>query len=242
MTTKDLGIEPPVRRSLAQLVAQQLLDRIRDGSLAPGEKLPSEAALKEHFQVGRSTIREALNGLVLIGAIDVRHGHGAVVRGEGPPQSDALDAAVSRAVTRELLDARGAMEIAIARFAAERASDEDLDALRELLLDAERTIASGKSAAKQAARFHLLLAEAAQNEVCRQFIEMILDKLQERGVDLSQSEGYDEWEVAAHRAVLDAVSSGVAERAERAMARHLEDMRAIAIHGWDTFRLRTIAY
>jgi DNA-binding FadR family transcriptional regulator len=102
-------------------------------------------------------------------------------------------------------------------------------------------VAGGHSAAEQAARFHLLLAEAAQNEICRQFIEMILDKLQERGVGLSQSEGYDEWEVAAHRAVLDAVASGVAERAERAMARHLEDMRAIAIDGWDAFRLRNIA-
>jgi GntR family transcriptional repressor for pyruvate dehydrogenase complex len=238
MSTVDLHIEPPARRSLAQVVAQQLLDRIRDGSLSPGDKLPSEAALKEQFQVGRSTIREALNGLVLIGVIEVRHGHGAVVLGQAPPASDALDVAVSRAVMRELLDARGAMEIAIARYAAERASDEDLDRLRALLEQAERRVERDGAAVEEAARFHLLLAEAAQNEICRQFIEMILGKLQERGVDLSRSEGYGRWEVEAHRAVLDAVASGVAERAERAMARHLQDMRAIALEGWDTFRLR----
>jgi GntR family transcriptional repressor for pyruvate dehydrogenase complex len=238
MSTTHLHIEPPMRRSLAQVVAQQLLDRIRDGSLRPGEKLPSEAALKEQFQVGRSTIREALNGLVLIGAIEVRHGQGAVVLGEAPAASDALDTAVSRAATRELLDAREAIEIAIARYAAERATDGDLDQLRVLLDTADRIVAENGSAVEEGARFHLLLAEAAQNEVCRQFIEMIRGKLQERGVDLSRSPGYGAWEVQAHRAVLDAVASGVAERAERAMARHLQDMRAIALEGWDAFRLR----
>jgi GntR family transcriptional regulator, transcriptional repressor for pyruvate dehydrogenase complex len=238
MSPIDLGIEPPARRSLAQVVAQQLVDRIRDGSLSPGEKLPSEAALKEQFQVGRSTIREALNGLVLIGMIEVRHGQGAVVLGEPPPASDALDAAVGRAVTRDLLDARGAMEVAIAGYAAERASDADLDRLRALLEQAERRVAETGAAVEEGARFHLLLAEAAQNEICRQFIEMILGRLKQRGVDLSRSEGYGRWEIEAHRAVLDAVASGVAERAERAMARHLQDMRAIALEGWDTFRLR----
>jgi GntR family transcriptional repressor for pyruvate dehydrogenase complex len=238
MSATNLGFEPPVRRSLAQIVAQQLLERIRDGSLSPGEKLPSEAALKEQFEVGRSTIREALNGLVLIGAIEVRQGHGAVVLGDAPAAYDALDAAVGRAAMRELLDARAAMEVAIARYAAERASDEDLDRLRALLEQAKINVERDGAGVEEAARFHVLLAEAAQNEICRQFMEMILGRLQERGVDLSRSEGYARWEIEAHKAVLDAVASGVAERAERAMARHLQDMRAIAVEGWDNFRLR----
>ena len=239
---RPLRIEPSARRpSLSQTVAQQLLDLIRENALVAGDKLPSEMELKEAFGVGRSTIREALNGLVSLGVIEVRHGHGAYVRSTPAMTSDALDAAVGRGITRELLEARAAMEVAIAQYAAERAEESDLDALRECLEAAEREIDAGGRGVEEGARFHLLLAEAAQNSICCQFIRMILGLLQERGVELSEADGYSRWEVEAHRDVYEAVSSGDGERARRAMVRHLRDMQAIHMEGWDAFRLRAAA-
>jgi GntR family transcriptional repressor for pyruvate dehydrogenase complex len=237
MTGTSLPIEPPVRRSLSQVVAEQLLDLIEQGALAPGTRLPSETALKDQFGVGRSTIREALKALAVIGVIEVRHGDGAYVLEHAPPQEHALETALRRAVTRDLLDARDAMEVAIAGYAAERATEDDLERIRELVAVAEAKVSAGGTAVEEGARFHLLLAEAAHNEICREFIEMILYKLQERGVDLSRAEGYANWEVEAHREVYDAVASGVGERARRAMARHLQDMRVISMSGWEHFRL-----
>lgn len=239
MSFPDLRIQQPVRRSLPQVVAQQLLDLIRSGALRSGERLPSESELKERFGVGRSTIREALNGLVLIGAIEVRHGQGAFVLGgaTGVP-TGGLDDAVRSSVTRELLEAREAMELSISRLAAARATEEDLSALRRLLEQAEELVERTGAAVDEAARFHLLLAEAAQNEIFSGFIEMILGLLQERGEDMREADGYGLWELDAHRAVLDAVASGDGERAQRAMARHLADMRVIAFDGWNAFRAR----
>ena len=95
-----LKIEPTARRSnLAQTVAQQLLGLIHEQGLDAGQKLPSEMELKDAFGVGRSTIREAINGLVALGVVEVRHGHGAFVRAAPEASLETVDAAIRRGVT-----------------------------------------------------------------------------------------------------------------------------------------------
>jgi GntR family transcriptional repressor for pyruvate dehydrogenase complex len=236
-----LGIEPPQRRpNLAQSVARQLLELIEKRGLVAGDKLPSEMEMKEAFGVGRSTIREALNGLVTLGVIEVRHGHGAFVIGEpsSTTSPETVDAAIRSSVDADLLEARAAMEVTIAEYAAQRADEEDLAAIRECLASAEEQIAQGGGGVVEGGRFHLLIAEAARNEICSQFIRMILSMMEERGVALAAEEGYPEWELAAHRVVFEAVSSGDSERARRAMARHLREMQMIHAEGWRSFHGR----
>ena len=234
---KKLPIEQPIRESLPQIVARQLLGLINSGALNPGDQLPPEPELRAQFGVGRSTIREALNGLVLVGAIEVRHGQGAFVLANHLDKATALDAAVRRSVTNELLEAREAMELTIARLAAERATQSDIIALRRLLDEADQKVHAGGVAFEEAAQFHLLLAEAAQNELFASFVEMILGYLSERGVDLSADHDYNVWELDAHRRVLDAVASGDGDLAQAAMAQHLSDMREIHSVGWASFRV-----
>jgi GntR family transcriptional repressor for pyruvate dehydrogenase complex len=231
------NIEPPVRRNLAQAVAGQLMQLITSGQLQPGDRLPSETELKERFGVGRSTVREALNGLVLLGAIEVRHGQGAVVIGAPTPTQSALDGALRKALNSELLEAREVMEIAIARCAAERGSDDDFGRLRAILDEADAKVAQEGVAIAEATTFHLVLAEAAKNRIFAEFLQSIMPLLEQRGTELREV-GYAEWEVGAHRAVYSAVASGDGERAARAMARHLQDMRVILRDGWAAFRLR----
>jgi GntR family transcriptional regulator, transcriptional repressor for pyruvate dehydrogenase complex len=243
--SSPLNVEPPARRpNLAQTVAQQLLDLIKQGRLGPGDRLPSEMELKDAFSVGRSTIREAINGLVALGVVEVRHGHGAFVLASpvaGPETADTsetVDAAIRRGVARDLREARAAMEVAIAQYAAERADEDDLQAIADCLRAAEEQVARGVSSVKEGGRFHLLIAEATRNEICAQFIRMILSMMEERGAALNEQEGYPEWELAAHRTVFEAVSSGDGERARRAMSRHLRDMQMIHADGWPAFRAR----
>src|SRR5690606_16556260 len=52
---------------------------VRDG-LLPGDKLPSERELSERLQVGRSSVREALRALELLGLIETRRGEGTFLR------------------------------------------------------------------------------------------------------------------------------------------------------------------
>jgi GntR family transcriptional repressor for pyruvate dehydrogenase complex len=234
---RDLHIEPASRQNLAQTVANQLLGLIESGSLREGDRLPSESELKDRFGVGRSTIREALNGLVLLGAVDVRHGQGAVVVGR-PVADSGLEAALRTARDADLIEVRRALETAIAEAAAARATDDDLAEVRALLDEAERHLAEEGSAIGESVGFHLRLAEATGNPFFIRFIEFSGELMRERGERLRSAEGYAEWELRMHRRLYDAVAARDPGRARSEMERHLEDAREIILDGWDAFRKR----
>src|ERR1700760_4136621 len=66
--------------NLGEMVAQQLLAEIHEKGLPPGTRLPTERELMEALRVGRSTVREAINGLAMLGVLEIRRGQGAFVR------------------------------------------------------------------------------------------------------------------------------------------------------------------
>ena len=57
-------------------IVQQLRELIDQENIQPGDKLPSERVLTERLQVGRSSVREALRSLELLGLIETKHGGG----------------------------------------------------------------------------------------------------------------------------------------------------------------------
>ena len=75
-----VSLSPAPRRKLTETVAEQLLTAIR--KLPPGTKVPSERELTKELGVGRSTVREALNGLAMLGVVEIRHGQGVFVTSE----------------------------------------------------------------------------------------------------------------------------------------------------------------
>ena len=113
-----LALSPVTRRKLTATVAEQLLTAIRD--LPPGTKVPSERELTRELGVGRSTVREALNGIAMLGIVEIRHGQGVFVTGEAPPDGEpsAITAALERGVTNEFIEARLIVEVEVARLAA----------------------------------------------------------------------------------------------------------------------------
>lgn len=235
----QIPIEPASRQSLAQFVAHQLLDLVTSGRLRAGDRLPSESELKERFGVGRSTIREALNGLVLLGAIEVRHGQGAVVVGP-PVRVGALDAALRTARDADLIEVRRALEPAIAEVAAERATEDHLEEIRAVLDEGERHLAEEGAAVPESVGFHLRLAEATGNPFFIRFIELSGEVMSERGERLQLAEGYAEWELRMHRQLYDAVAARDGARARAEMERHLDDAREVILDGWDAFRKRRV--
>jgi DNA-binding FadR family transcriptional regulator len=226
-----MGTQPEValtlsripRRKLAERVAQQLLEQIRLKSLPPGAKLPSERELQAALGVGRSTIREAINGLAMMGVIDIRHGAGVFVAERARPQGpDAVAAALAKGVTRELFEARRVVEVEAARLAAERRTDSELKEIEEILGVHARLVAEGELGVGPSVAFHLKLAEAAHNEVLAGFVASFTDQLAERGPILEEIEGFPKWEVAQHRSVYDPVRDRNAGLAARRMRAHLD--------------------
>jgi GntR family transcriptional regulator, transcriptional repressor for pyruvate dehydrogenase complex len=224
--TSPITLRTVQRRKLTEEIAQQLLAEIRERPLQPGTRMPSERELMGALGVGRSTIREALNGLALLGVIDIRHGQGAfvahgAVRERRPEE---LSAVLAKGVTHDLLEARRIVEVEIAALAASRRTKRDVRSIEAVLKAHAKALRAGDVCAEHAARFHVELASAAHNEVLEGVIVSILPLLEALGPRLETLDGYREWELAEHQAIWEAVRDSDPERAAERMRAHLEEM------------------
>jgi GntR family transcriptional regulator len=82
VTTARRGGRPGGRVALYRKVEQDILQRIRSGELAPGDRLPTEPELAAEWQVNRLTIRQAIGELARAGHVTVRQGAGTFVAAE----------------------------------------------------------------------------------------------------------------------------------------------------------------
>ena len=209
------------RRKLAETVAARILTAVRDQPA--GTRLPTERQLTESLGVGRSTVREALNGLALIGVVEVRHGQGVFVAERTTALPTVFELGTVEA--RQLHEARAVIEIEIARLAALRRTPEQLEALEALLADHKADLDAGRPPVVQASRFHLLLAEAADNAVLASVLRPYFRLMFERGPALYETApAYARWELEQHRAIFDAVRDGDADRASTLMRAHVYAM------------------
>ena len=161
MSAKDITFKQVPRQKLAETVSQQLLEAVRDKE--PGTQLPSERALVEQLGVGRSTVREALKGLAMIGVIEIRHGQGVFVASHQASVPGAMGFESVEAA--KLVEARNIVEPELARLAAARRTAADVDALDEILTAHRKALDEGAPPLLEASRFHIHLADAAHNPV-----------------------------------------------------------------------------
>jgi GntR family transcriptional repressor for pyruvate dehydrogenase complex len=220
-----LALSPAPRRKLSETVADQLLVAVRE--LPPGTKVPSERELTKELGVGRSTVREALNGLAMLGVVEIRHGQGVFVTGDPPQTSEpsAIASALERGVTNEFIEARLIVEVEVARLAARRRTDEDLAAMAAALVVQEKRLGGDIDAiVETAASFNVLLADCAHNEVLRAMIQSFVTLMVERGPRVYSLEGFGEWDLQEHRGLYAAVRDRDAERSAKLMREHIEEL------------------
>src|ERR1700744_5462298 len=67
------------RLPLYAQIENVIIDRISNGSLPPGTRLPSEDSLVQEYAVSRTTIRAAIQSLVQRGLVEIRRGKGTFV-------------------------------------------------------------------------------------------------------------------------------------------------------------------
>jgi GntR family transcriptional regulator, transcriptional repressor for pyruvate dehydrogenase complex len=78
--TDEIKLQPPQRSTVVESIIDQLVDRIKNGTLKPGDRLPSERQLIDMLEVSRSSVREALQGLAVMGLVTTQHGKGTFVK------------------------------------------------------------------------------------------------------------------------------------------------------------------
>ena len=219
---------PRVR--LSEHVARMIIDLIATQHLQPGDLLPTEPELMGRMEVGRSTVREALHGLAVLGLVEIRQGQGTFVRSATPlagptaTSVDVISGALSRGLTEELLEAREVIEVRTASMAAQRADPDDLAELKRLVESARASGARSRHGFLLSADFHLGVARAAHNEVLEGFVASYIPLLSERAAVLERLPGYLEWELGEHSAIYLAIAAHDSRAATTRMRSHLRDM------------------
>src|SRR6201991_4696233 len=164
MRPSGLVINPVATERVSDVIAERLSAAIRDGTLKPGDRLPTEAELAREFQVGRTSVREGLQKLRAHGLIESRKGLGAFVT---EPRADPLAdfaawTASDPAAIEQLVEARVALETLAAALAALRATDAEVDELDRLIAAHRDSKGTGDLVVTDQA-FHSAIMAAARN-------------------------------------------------------------------------------
>jgi len=213
------------RISVKDQALEQLKRYIQLSNVKVGQRLPSERELAERLGIGRSSVREALKILEAVGLVETRVGDGTYVTAQAGAsfgRTIGFSLAAWGGTLIEIMDARQMIEVAAARVAAQRSTDDDLAALRAEVERMEATIDSDPQAYLAAdMNFHRLIGRATHNQLVAQIITYLIDMLERllKEADQLSSKVTDEGK-ATHRAVLDAIISRDPEAAAKAMLRH----------------------
>jgi GntR family transcriptional repressor for pyruvate dehydrogenase complex len=176
----ELGIKRVPRMSVCEEVAQQVMNLVANGDLKPGQRLPAERELCEQFGVGRSSLREALRCLSIMGVLDARVGNGTSVAKDG---SKFLSKVCEWRLLSEqddlenLMETRIALEGATAANVAAIGTPEQIQVLGELIDAMAAETDNGKRFGALDIQFHLKLAEASGNKLLLDLITILRNQL-----------------------------------------------------------------
>lgn len=208
------------REPLGVQVEKDLMAYILSAEI--GSKLPNEFELGQMFEVGRSTIREAVKSLATKGVLEVRRGDGTYVQShmtmtEDPLGLSKLDDKFKLAL--ELFEVRLMLEPEIAASAAANATAEDKEKLKALCDKTEAMYLEGEDHIPWDIEFHTCIGQCSKNRV----VEMLLPVINTAVMtfaNLTKRQLMQET-IVTHRAVTDAILAGDAVGARCAMMMHL---------------------
>jgi GntR family transcriptional repressor for pyruvate dehydrogenase complex len=217
-------VSEEVARQLEQLILQKL---------QPGDKLPAERELAEMLGVSRSSIRDAIQSLRLMGLVEPRQGAGTVVRqisAEALVNPLANVIAHQRQLVGELLDFRKMLEPPLAARAATHASPDEIAEMEEILRRQDEKLRGGDLAIEEDSEFHYAIAMASGNSVVLKVLDVIMDMLRETRARSLQRSGRPQKSLAGHRRILTAIKRHDSVAAQAAMRQHIQDVEKIVFH------------
>jgi GntR family transcriptional repressor for pyruvate dehydrogenase complex len=218
------GVYQPIeRRRVYDLIAERLQAQISDRALRPGDPLPTERELAESYQVGRSSVREALRMLESKGLIRPT-GNGAFAVAEyGNPLRHSLHflLALEEASLHEIYEMRKILEVEAAGLAAARRTDGDVEAMRAAVDEMADGLSSQERYIAADLRFHLAVATATRNRIALRMMNAIRDLLHRALGSIYHIPGSPERSITQHRLILAAIAAGNPDAARQRMREHL---------------------
>ncbi len=219
-------IRPVTKISISEAIAQQIMDLIANGDLKPGQRLPSERELCKDFGAGRSSLREALRCLSIMGVLNARVGEGTSVALDG---EKFLGKIVEwRLITEKhdienLLEVRIAIEGIAAAKAASFAGEQEMARIDALIGRMKEAVGDAKRFAALDLEFHVTLAKASGNALLFDLVSMIRGQLARGLSKVLHVPDALPLSLKEHIAIVEAIRRGNPKAAEKAMQAHLSD-------------------
>lgn len=218
-----LKVTPIITKQKYESVAEQIIVLIRNHTFTEGGHLPTEADLAAMFQVGRSSVREAIKSLQLSGILTSTPGRGTFVSDNAMSaiaHADLGELLLDEGALSELIETRFLLEPAAAALAAKRRTDADIQKMQDAINHMEE-LDDKQQLLRYGYQFHLALISAGKNRVMAQLHDSIsLQLLKMRERDFLTSEVYKR-DTVAHREILNAIIQQDETLARNLMLQHL---------------------
>lgn len=208
---------------LSDEITEHIKMLIKNEDLKSGDKIPNETELGRLFGVSRPTIREAINSLVTQNIVEIVRGRGTFVSQTPGVSNDPLgiDFILTPNLRLALIEARLGIEPGVARLAAEHASDEDIEKIKNCLDKMHEVVNEHHIGMTIELDFHRTVAEASKNPIIMRIVPVILDSILRTYADSNPTIHDHEIALEEHTAIYEAISEHNMEAAYKAMQTHL---------------------
>ena len=209
---------------LVNQVYNSMLASIAKGEYGPGDRLPSEHELSEIYGVSRNTLRAALYKLNVLGFTETRHGGGTYIRKVGSEVYLNFFVPAILLENHSLIDVlefRKGIELESVRLAAERASEEDIQRLRELLEHSKCSQEEMREFAYHNTHYHAAIVQASHNSMFIKMMEIISNIIIVKMQDFLTDQGKDIDSTFYHSMLFECIVNKKPDEAAFFMEKHL---------------------
>jgi GntR family transcriptional regulator, transcriptional repressor for pyruvate dehydrogenase complex len=216
-------LEPRISR--ADAVRRELVERIRAGSLQPGERLPAERVLAAELGVSRNVVREAIGSLTALNVVEPRPGSGVYVSDlDVGSLVEPFEFAVLLGPShlRSVIQARMVTEPQIAALAAQFGTPEQIDGLYRLIEQSSTSIDDPERYLDLDMQIHDAIVEMAGNPILVRISDALRRLVRTSREITNTGPQMREGALDGHRAIFAAIAARDGDRAAAAMRDHLQ--------------------
>ena len=209
-------------KTLAEQVANGIMNLIQETPYKAGDKLPTEKELCERTGAGRNTVREALKILASRNVLEIRQGAGTFVSEKQGIPDDPLGFSMVNdhvKLTRDLLQVRIMLEPQIAALAAQCAKEHEIKELEEILEEMEAAMKKREDYSELDTKFHTKIAQCTHNIVMENLLPVIGKGVAVFAREVAQTEYDRTW--ISHRKIFCYIRDHKPFEAEMEMQYHL---------------------
>lgn len=215
------------RSTLTSDIYAQLVAQLINGAWSEGQRIPPERELGVQLGVGRTSLREALKALEIMGMIETRLGDGTYVCNRSEFLSRPLLWAIMGSGSSdagELIEARRFIESELVSLAASRATTEDVKSIGDCMDRMELHLTDPVAFQEADISFHLAVAKAAHNRILQNALHLIRNLMQQWIGRALMGQGVPDVALEQHKQIFLAIAKRNPERARAAMCTHLDAM------------------